>query len=140
MLAKADRGDPTALDAAGAIELATIGGARAVRIADRVGSLSPGKRADVVICDMQQASVTPTVQTPFHTAIPNLVYAASGNEVRDVFIDGVQRVSDGTIVGLDVNNVVNDANKRAKRVFTDAEADWRAADSSLVTAADTGRL
>ena len=140
MLAKADRGDPTALDAAGAIELATIGGARALGIADRVGSLSPGKRADVVICDMQQASVTPTVQTPFHTAIPNLVYAASGNEVRDVFIDGVQRVSDGTIVGLDVNDVVNDANKRAKRVFTDAEADWRAADSSLVTAADTGRL
>jgi len=101
MLAKADRGDPTALDAAGAIELATIGGARALGIADSVGSLSPGKRADVVICDMEHASVTPTVQTPFHTAIPNLVYAASSNEVRDVFIDGVQRVSDGSIVGLD---------------------------------------
>lgn len=42
MLAKTDRGDPTALDAAGALKLATIGGARAVGIADRVGSLSPG--------------------------------------------------------------------------------------------------
>lgn len=51
------------------------------------------------------------------------MYGASGNEVRDVFIDGVQRVSDGSIVGLDVKDVVNDANKRAKRVFADAEAD-----------------
>jgi 5-methylthioadenosine/S-adenosylhomocysteine deaminase len=140
MLAKADRGDPTALDAAGAIELATIGGARAVGIADRVGSLSPGKRADVVICDMERASVAPAVQTPFHTAIPNLVYGAGGNEVRDVFIDGVQRVADGGIVGLDVADVVNDATKRAKRVFADAEADWRAAESSLVTAVNDGRL
>ena len=68
------------------------------------------------------------------------MYGASGNEVRDVFIDGVQRVSDGSIVGLDVTDVVNDANKRAKRVFADAEADWRAAESSLVTAVDDGRL
>jgi len=52
----------------------------------------------------------------------------------------VQLVSDGSIVGLDVNDVVTDANKRAKRVFADAEADWRAAESSLVTAVDTGRL
>lgn len=57
-----------------------------------------------------------------------------------MFIDGVQRVSDGSIVGLDVNDVVNDANKRAKRVFADAEADWRTAESSLVTAVDNGRL
>jgi len=63
MLAKADSGDPTALDAAGAIELATIGGARVLGVADSVGSLSPGKRADIVLCDMEQASVAPTVQT-----------------------------------------------------------------------------
>jgi 5-methylthioadenosine/S-adenosylhomocysteine deaminase len=139
-LAKADRGDPTALDAAGALELATIGGARALGIADSVGSLSPGKRADVVVCDMQQASVAPTVQVPFHTAIPNLVYGASGTEVRDVFVDGVQLVSGGDIVGIDVDDVVDDALRRAERVFADAEDDWRAAGSSLVDAVDDGRL
>ena len=140
LLAKADRGDPTALDAAGALELATIGGARALGIADSVGSLSPGKRADVVVCDMQQASVAPTVQVPFHTAIPNLVYGASGTEVRDVFVDGVQLVSGGDIVGIDVDDVVDDALRRAERVFADAEDDWRAAGSSLVDAVDDGRL
>ena len=75
-----------------------------------------------------------------HTAIAHLVYGASGNEVRDVFIDGVQRVSDGSIVGLNVKDVVNDANKRAKRVFADAEVDWHAAESSLVTTVDDRRL
>ncbi len=140
MLAKADRGDPTALDAAGALELATLGGARALGIADVVGSLSPGKRADVVVYDMEQASVAPTVRSPFHTAIPNLVYGASGDELRDVFVDGVQLVSAGGIVGLDVDDVVADAVERAERVFADAAADWRAAGSSLVDAVDDGRL
>jgi 5-methylthioadenosine/S-adenosylhomocysteine deaminase len=140
MLAKADSADPTALDAAGALKLVTIEGARALGIADSVGSLSPGKRADVLVCDMQQASVAPTVQVPFHTAIPNLVYGASGNEVCDVFVDGAQLVSGGDIVGLDVDDVVTDALKRAKRVFADAEADWRAAGSSLVNAVDDGQL
>lgn len=140
MLAKADSGDPTALDAAGALKLATIEGATALGIADSVGSLSPGKRADVLVCDMEQASVAPTVQTPFHTAIPNLVYGASGNEVRDVFVDGNQLVSGGSIVGIDIDDMVNDALKRAKRIFADAEADWRAAGSSLVNAVDEGRL
>ena len=140
MLAKADSGDPTALDAAGALKLATIDGARALGIDDSVGSLSPGKRADVVICDMKQASVAPTVRTPFHTAIPNLVYGASGDEIRDVFVDGVRLVSDGDLVGIDVDEVVNDALERAERVFAEAEADWRAAGSSLVDAVDDGRL
>jgi len=140
MLAKADRGDPTAIDAAGALELATIGGARALGIADSVGSLTPGKRADVVVCDMQQASVAPAVRSPFHTAIPNLVYGASGGEIRDVFVDGVQLVSAGGIVGVDVDEVVAEAVERAERVFADAEADWRAAGSSLVDAVDEGWL
>jgi len=116
MLAKADSGDPTALDAAGAIELATIGGARVLGVADSVGSLSPGKRADIVLCDMEQASVAPTVQTPFTRRIPNLVYGASGNEVRDVFVDGVQRVSNGSIVGVDVDGVVDDTRSSAPSV------------------------
>ncbi len=140
MLAKADHGDPTALDAAGALELATVEGARALGIADEVGSLSRGKRADVVVCDVEQPSVAPTVREPFHTAIPNLVYGASGTEVRDVFVDGVQLVSAGGIVGVDVDDVVAEAVERAERVFADAESDWRAAGSSLVDAVDEGRL
>ena len=140
LLAKTDAGDPTAIDAPGALELATIGGARALGIDDRVGSLSVGKRADVVVCDLERPSVAPTVSRPFHTAIPNLVYGSAGDEVRDVFVDGVQLVSAGGIVGLDVDEIVAEAVERAERIFADAEADWRAADSALVDAVENGRL
>ncbi len=140
MVSKAERKDPTAIDAAGALELATIGGARALGIADRVGSLSPGKRADIVVCDVGRPSVAPTVRTPFHTAIPNLVYGAGSDVVRDVFVDGVQIVSPGGIVGVDVDDVVSEAERRAERVFADAETDWRTADSSMVDMVDGGRL
>ncbi len=140
LLAKVDRTDPTALDASDALEVATIGGARALGIDDRVGSLSPGKRADVVVCDLDHVGVAPTVSRPFHTAIPNLVYGGTGAEVRDVFVDGVQLVSAGGIVGVDVDDVATEARERAERIFADAEADWRAAGSSLVDDVDSGRL
>lgn len=140
LLAKTDAGDPTAIDAPDALELATIGGARALGIADRVGSLSVGKRADVVVCDLGRPGIAPTVSEPFHTAIPNLVYGNAGDEVRDVFVDGVQIVSAGGIVGVDIDEVVTEAIARARRLFADAEMDWRAAGSSLVDDADDGRL
>ena len=140
LLAKTAAGDPTAIDASGALELATLGGARALGIDDRVGSLSVGKRADIVVCDLERPTVAPTVSRPFHTAIPNLVYGSAGDEVRDVFVDGVQLVSAGEIVGLDVDGIVAEAVDRAERIFADAEADWRAADSALVDAAENGRL
>ncbi len=140
LLAKVDRADPTALDAPDALALSTIGGARALGIDDRVGSLSPGKRADVVVCDLDAVGIAPTVSRPFHTAIPNLVYGTAGAEVRDVFVDGVQLVSAGGIVGVDVDAVVTEARKRAERIFIDAEADWRAAGSTLVDDVDAGRL
>ena len=140
MLAKTAAGDPTAIDASGALELATIGGARALGIDDRVGSLSVGKRADVIVCDLERPGVAPAVSQPFHTAIPNLVYGTAGDEVRDVFVDGVQLVSAGGIVGLDVDEIIDEAVDRAERIFADAEADWRAADSTLIDAAENGRL
>ncbi|ESS03619.1 MAG: hypothetical protein A07HR67_02017 [uncultured archaeon A07HR67] len=93
-----------------------------------------------MVCDLERPSVAPTVTRPFHTAIPNLVYGAAGDVVRDVFVNGVQLVSAGGIVGVDVDAVVEDAVGRAERLFAEAEADWRAAGSTLVDAADEGRL
>jgi len=63
-----------------------------------------------------------------------------GGEVRDLFVDGVQRVANGSIVGADVDGVVDDAVKRAERILQMRKADWRAAGSSLVKAVDDGRL
>jgi 5-methylthioadenosine/S-adenosylhomocysteine deaminase len=140
MLSKTQRTDPTALPAWEALRVATVDGARSLGIGDRVGSLEPGKAGDVVVVDLDTVSLAPTVSEPFHTAIPNLVYASNGSEVRDVFVGGDAVLRDGEFVDVDVDAVVEDVNERAERAFAEGADDWRAAGSELVDAVDEGRL
>lgn len=139
LLAKTDRGDPTTLPAWRALRLGTVGGARALGIDDRVGTLEAGKRADVAVVDLGDLGVAPAVREPFHTAVPNLVYGAGG-AVRDVFVDGEPVFRGGSFVDADPDAAVAKARERAERVFGEAAADWRAAGSALVEAVDDGWL
>jgi len=140
MLAKTDAADPTAFPAWRALEVGTTGGARVLGLDDLIGTLEEGKAADVITIDATHSSLAPTVQAPFHTAVPNLVYSASRGAVRDVFVAGERVVEDGEVQGLDGESVVDEARERAERVFREAADDWRAAGSELVDAADDGRL
>jgi len=140
MLSKTARTDPTALPAWEALRLATVGGARALGIDDRVGTLAEGKRADVTVVDLETTGLAPTVREPFHTAVPNLVYAATGGEVRDVFVDGEPIVRAGAFVDADPEAAIGEANERAERVFAEAADGWRAAGSELIDAVEDGRL
>ncbi|MEK6629914.1 MAG: amidohydrolase, partial [Acidobacteriota bacterium] len=69
--------DPTAISAQTALEMATIGGARALGLADRIGSLEPGKLADLIVVSMQSAR-----QTPLYNPVSHLVYVTHGDDVR----------------------------------------------------------
>jgi 5-methylthioadenosine/S-adenosylhomocysteine deaminase len=140
MLAKTDGGDPTALPAWQALDVGTIGGARALGLGNRIGTLEEGKAADVITIDVTHSSIVPTVSEPFHTAVPNLVYSANRGAVRDVFVAGKRVVEDGKVQGLDEAAVVREARERAETVFREAADDWRAAGSELVDAADEGWL
>lgn len=140
MLSKTARSDPTALPAHEALRVGTVEGARALGIDDHVGSIAEGKRADLVTVALDHPSVAPTVADPLHTAVPNLVYGASGGVVADVVVDGDLVVEGGEVLTLDVAAVVAEARERASRIFDDAAADWRAADSALVDAVDDGWL
>jgi 5-methylthioadenosine/S-adenosylhomocysteine deaminase len=140
MLSKADAADPTALPAWQALRLATVDGARALGVGDAVGSLEEGKRADVITVSLDTLGLAPTVADPFHTVVPNLVYASTGAEVRDVFVDGEAVVRDGAFTAIDEDAVVAEANDHAERVFAAATDDWRDADSALVRRADEGWL
>ena len=132
LLAKTDRTDPTAFPAWDALRVATIEGARALGIDDRVGSLAVGKRADVIVCDLSHPSVAPTVRVPLQTAIPNVVYGANAGIVEHVFVDGSPVVDDGELVTADRERIIEDAQRRAERTFESAADDWRAAGSRLV--------
>jgi 5-methylthioadenosine/S-adenosylhomocysteine deaminase len=82
-LQKVSRMDPKVLSARDVLEMATIGGARALGMEDRIGTLEPGKRADVIIIDLQQ----PKTQ-PVYAVESAIVYAASGNSVVTTIVDG----------------------------------------------------
>ncbi|GAB7094377.1 amidohydrolase [Halolamina litorea] len=139
-LSKVEHTDPTALTAPEALRLATVGGAEALGIADEVGTLAPGTRADLLVVETDQLSTAPAVDSPLHTAVPNLVYSTTGREIRDVFVAGESVVREGTFVDADPAAAVEEATERAAALYERASDDWRAAGSALVTAVDEGWL
>lgn len=99
---------PKAMRGQMALELATLGGARALGAEDRIGSLEAGKLADVITVDRSHPSVA-TVENPYSA----IVYSCSGRDVRDVVINGRLTVRDGRHIFLDEEAVVASA-KRAR--------------------------
>ncbi|HEU4388162.1 MAG TPA: amidohydrolase [Blastocatellia bacterium] len=75
--------DPTAMNARQALEMATIGGARAIHQDGEIGSIEPGKRADVIIVGMNALH-----QTPLYNVYSQLVYSTKGADVDSVVING----------------------------------------------------
>ena len=77
------RRDPTVLPAREVLRLATLGGARALGLGERIGSLEPGKQADIVLVDVR----APEAQ-PLYDVYSHLVYALRGGAVSSVVVDG----------------------------------------------------
>ena len=95
-----------------ALELLTIGGARALRLEHEIGSLEPGKRADVICIDAERVSLVPRVNL-----LSNLVYSNDSSAVRSVFVDGVECVQDGVHTRLDEGRVIEAAQRAAERLL-----------------------
>jgi len=102
--------DPTALPAHQVLAMATQGGARALGLAARLGSLEPGKAADLIILDLRQPHLT-----PFYDA-DLLVYAARGSDVRTVIVDGKIVVRDRRLLTFDLAEVMARVNRLAARM------------------------
>jgi len=85
LLQKSSRWDATVLPAQKVLDMATIDGARCLRADKQLGSIEPGKKADIVVVDCRRASMRPL--TPSN-AVANLVYASPSGAVRDVLVDG----------------------------------------------------
>lgn len=80
---KVDRLDPTAMDAATTLDAATIGGAAVLGAGDEIGSLEMGKKADIIVLDLNQPHLT-----PMYHPVSHLVYAARGSDVIHSVING----------------------------------------------------
>lgn len=88
--------DPTAMDAATTLRMATIGGAAVLGAEREIGSLEPGKMADLIVLDLNQPHLTPV-----YNPVSHLVYAARGSDVIHSVINGRIVMQDRRLVTLD---------------------------------------
>lgn len=95
-----------------AVRMATLEGARALGLEDRIGSLELGKRADMIAVDVSGAHVIPTPD-PFSA----VTYACRASDVRHVVIDGRVVVRDRDLLTLDAREIISDARWRAQKIF-----------------------
>ena len=103
--------DPTVLDAETVLAMATIEGARALGLADRIGSLEAGKEADLIVIDTRQPHLTPLYHPASH-----LVYAARGGDVATSIIRGQVVMENRTLRTLDREQVMQDVNRLAAEI------------------------
>ena len=104
---------PRALPAPEVVRLATLGGAAALGLSDRIGSLELGKRGDVIAVDLGALHAVPT-GSPWSA----IAYAAKSCDVRHVAVDGALVVRERTLLTLDVAKVRDRANRAANRLFS----------------------
>jgi cytosine/adenosine deaminase-related metal-dependent hydrolase len=103
---------PEALPAAQALELATIGGARALGLETEIGSIEVGKRADLVVLDLEGLHTQPAEAD----LISRIVYSARASDVRHVLVDGRLVVKDGVLKTAKVEEIRRAANVQARRL------------------------
>lgn len=98
---KMKRQDPAFFPAWQALRLATVDGARALGLGDIIGSLEAGKRADIILVDLQKPSLLPSLREPVRNIVPNLVLSARGDEVVMSIVDGNVLYENGRITTID---------------------------------------
>jgi 5-methylthioadenosine/S-adenosylhomocysteine deaminase len=104
LLAKLREDDATALPAQTVLEMATLGGARALGLEAQIGSLVPGKDADMIAVDLSG----PATQ-PLYNPLSQLVYAASGSEVTHSWVAGQPLLVGRRLTTLDLDDILQRA-------------------------------
>src|SRR6266852_6730928 len=116
LLAKGTSGDPTALPARDALAMATRVGARAVHLGDITGSLEPGKRADLIVVDLDRAHNVPRFERDQSAVYSQLVYASKATDVVDVMCDGKWLMRDHQLLTIDEDGARAAAQEMARRI------------------------
>jgi 5-methylthioadenosine/S-adenosylhomocysteine deaminase len=116
LLAKGISYNPVALPAREAFAMATIEGARALRLNRIIGSLEPGKRADIAVVDLQGSHLAPHYTLSSGSIYSQLVYAAKGSDVRHVLVNGQLLMHDKQLLTVDEGRVLREARAIGGRI------------------------
>lgn len=105
ILAKAVAQDPTALNANQALEMATRNAAKAFGLEQKIGTLAPGKSADIIAIDLSESNTQPVYHPASH-----LVYAVNSRQVTDVWVNGKRLLKNRELTTLDEAEILKKAN------------------------------
>jgi 5-methylthioadenosine/S-adenosylhomocysteine deaminase len=111
LLAKAVSKSASALPAATALRMATLNSAKAMGLDSLIGSLSIGKSADVVAIDLNHIATQPV-----YNPVSQLVYAATRDQVSDVWVAGKQLLKDRSLTTIEPKPVIDEAQAWAERI------------------------
>jgi len=111
LMAKAASGDASVIPAAEALEMATIEAARALGLDDRIGSIAPGKSADLVAVELSSPETLPC-----YDPVSHLIYAAGREHVTHSWIDGRLRLDGRKLTGIDERDMEDKARWWHKRL------------------------
>ncbi len=100
------------------LEMATIDCAETMRWDDEIGSIEPGKKADITLLDLSESKFTPLQNIP-----ANVVYQASPENVTTVLVDGEVVMEDRTLKTVDEDAIVDRAQRAATDLFDRADLD-----------------
>ncbi len=103
--------DPTAMDAITVLKMATIDGAKALGMDGIIGSIEPGKKADIIIVNTNKPHLT-----PLYNPYSQLVYSANGSDVSHSIINGRLVMENRKLINLDVDEIIAMAKEKAAMV------------------------
>lgn len=112
LLGKAVANDPTATSATDILEMATLGGAKALALDKEIGSLEPGKSADLIAVDLNHINTQPT-----YNPISHLVYACHSTQVTDAWIAGRHLVKQKQLQTLNLSDLLATAKSWRTRIL-----------------------
>lgn len=116
MIAKAASGDPTALPARQTLAMATSMGAKAVHMDHLVGSIVPGKRADLILIEIGKVHNSPNFQRDPDSSYSQIIYAAKSTDISDVMVNGKWLMQNHELLTLDEKALMEEAQVYANKI------------------------
>jgi 5-methylthioadenosine/S-adenosylhomocysteine deaminase len=103
--------DPTVMDARLILKMATINGAKAIGLDEKIGSLEVGKSADLIIIDTEKPHLV-----PMYNPVSHIAYAVQGPDVRDVIVEGKALMRNRTLMTIDLEDILERVIKLGKAI------------------------
>lgn len=112
LISKGIKEEPTLIPAITSLQMATYNGAKALALEDSVGSLAPGKKADIILINTQQPHYYPHTDWANH-----LVYSGYSSDIDSVWVNGKKLMDNRELLTIDLDKVYFEVNKIYKRIM-----------------------